>query len=526
MWDISTSRCIKKLLNGNSGQRTCAVSPNGRLLVTGGEDSVVQVFDLSSNTISPITKLEHDGLLWSCAFSQDGSLLVTSSDDGKARIFQIEDDDTSEIKIEKATTLEHNGWVWDSAFSPDGKRILTCCDDGTIRVFRGQRGTPERVISHGYWVRGCAISTDERLIAAACNDRMARVFNAETGMLVREWEHGSWVRRCSFSPDNSILLTVGGDGQSRLINLESGEIIKQFNHEIRIRGCSFSPDGKHFATGCADGTLRIFTDNGELVSQFELHSEIWNCSFSPDGKTVLAGCNDGKVCLIDFKLKKFEEIDQLKGWVRGTAFSRCGKYFCYGYRDGGIRLWNTKEMKRLDELNLHLECWSCEFSPDSTKILSAWSDSTVCCYEVATQELLWSVPHPGWAWSCKFFPSSSRILTACDDGRLRIYELPKSDRQTPILRLTIAAAFPLPHGQSPQGYLSFPKDRLGEECDVVCEGARYPLSLLTDVLNKPKYVRLETQGKGVPNLHTKMEKQFPPVKLPKKWKVQASRNNE
>ena len=509
LWDVDHRRTVRDLQNGTARLRTCAVSPDGRLLATGSEDLQVRLFDLSARDDRPAAVLEHEGPLWSCTFSRDGRQLATGAEDGKARVFPVSDP-------AEAVEFEHGGWVWSCAFSPDGSRLLTCCDDGTVRTFVVATGRLERVVPHGRWVRSAAVSPDSRTLVAACNDRAARVFGAETGRLRYEKEHGGWVRSCAISPDGSLALTIGADGQARLFQLADGTPkLPPLDHGQRARACCFAPDGLRFATGRADGTVRIYATSGQLLQSFELKSEVWTLAFTSDGGRVLAGCHDGRVCLAEVESARTHVLDKLDGWVRACACSP--GVLAAGRGRWGLRLWDARTLEKLPTLPHRLECWNVSFSPDGSRLLTAWADSVVRCHEVGSLAEIAAIRHPGWAWTCSFFPDGERILTGCDDGRLRVYALPERTGGEPELRLTIAAAFPLPHAQSPSGYFVLPAGRDQEGCDVVCSGASYPLSLLAPVLNRPDLVRASQRGEEVPGVDLALASEFPEVSLPAAW---------
>jgi WD40 repeat protein/uncharacterized protein YjbI with pentapeptide repeats/predicted MPP superfamily phosphohydrolase len=506
LWDIKKKEVVHKFWNSNHRLRACAVSPDGRLLATGSEDLCVRIFDLDSRSDQPRTVIEHDGPIWCCSYSRDGQFLATGAEDGKARVFRT--DDSRAVAV-----FDHGGWVWSCAFSPDGSLLLTCCDDGTVRTFRLDSVRAERIIPHGRWVRSAVVSSDSGTILAACNDQAARLFQASTGLMLHEWPHGSWVRGCSVSDDARVGLTVGGDGYVRLFDLVEGRLLLSLDQGQRVRACAFQPGGQLFAFGRADGHVNVYSKDGSLISRSDLLSEVWSLAFTTNG-CILAGCHDGKIYLIDFNSGSSTVLDQLEGSVRACACSQ--RVIAAGCAKEGLRLWDASSLKKLPTLPLTLECWSCSFSPDGSKILTSWADSVVRCHVLDSLKQIATIRHPGWAWTCSFFPDGERILTGCDDGRLRTYAISADASQDPILLLTIAAAFPLPHGQSPSGYFAVPQHR-DPGCDVICQGASYPLALLSPTLNRPDLVQASYRGERVPGVDDALASAFPLVRVPTTW---------
>ena len=80
--------------------------------------------------------LSHESPVTAAAFSPDGKTILTGGDDHVARLW---DTATSEPL---GQPLHHQGTVFAVAFSPDGKTILTGCQDKTARLWDAATGQP------------------------------------------------------------------------------------------------------------------------------------------------------------------------------------------------------------------------------------------------------------------------------------------------------------------------------------------------------------------------------------------------
>src|SRR5207302_1682595 len=66
----------------------CAISPDGRLLATAGQDKSVRLWDTRTRQV--IRTLEgHTGPVRAVAFSKDGRTLATGSDDNSAKLWDV-----------------------------------------------------------------------------------------------------------------------------------------------------------------------------------------------------------------------------------------------------------------------------------------------------------------------------------------------------------------------------------------------------------------------------------------------------
>jgi WD40 repeat protein/tRNA A-37 threonylcarbamoyl transferase component Bud32 len=114
-----------------NGLLAIALSPDGRLLATGGTDRKARLYEATA----------HDGLLREhrafsgheadllrVRFSPDGRQLLSASRDRSTRLWSVE-------KGLLATFRGHDGFVFDASFRADGAQILTASLDGTARFW-------------------------------------------------------------------------------------------------------------------------------------------------------------------------------------------------------------------------------------------------------------------------------------------------------------------------------------------------------------------------------------------------------
>ena len=102
-----------------------AWNPDGTQLLTGCEEKLARVFDVSA--AKEIIAYAHDGPVLSVAWSPAGTQYATGSADGCARVFARTG--------AKLYVCEHRARVSSVAWNAEGTELSTGCEDDAARVF-------------------------------------------------------------------------------------------------------------------------------------------------------------------------------------------------------------------------------------------------------------------------------------------------------------------------------------------------------------------------------------------------------
>jgi WD40 repeat protein len=152
----------------------------------------------------PLPDLDHESDIRAAAISRDGKLVATAGNDGTVRLWRL----PAETYVE----LDHDTAVTSVAFDPRGRLVATGSGNATY-VWRTsdrqlvKKLEPEEEAGE---VTSVAFGDQGRRLAAASRDGKARVWEVRTGDLVNTFVgHSGTVTGVSFSPDGRWLATAG-----------------------------------------------------------------------------------------------------------------------------------------------------------------------------------------------------------------------------------------------------------------------------------------------------------------------------
>jgi WD40 repeat protein/tRNA A-37 threonylcarbamoyl transferase component Bud32 len=380
LWDASDGTELMTL-RGHEGRVISAIfSPDGKRIASVGSDKTIRVWDSQSG--KELMKLVGDDGLFNpsrgpIAFSPDSRKIVSGSQGNAIKVWD------ANSGTELMTLSGHENWLYCFAFSPDGKRLVSGSRDKTIRVWDASTGQQLIVLKgHESGIGDVAISPDGQRIVSASADKTAKVWDMTTGaeLMTLRGHHGM-VGSVAFNPDGT-QIAIGGDGASiKVWDAASGtELTTLFGHLRRISGVAFSPDGKRIISGSYDGTVKIWEPGVEHTASLTLDGRHQGMAFSPDGKRIVTGGENITI----WDTVTGNEVLNINEAGRCVSFSPNAKRIISA--DGNdINIWDASSGKKLKTLSGHDDTiWSMSYSPDGTRIVSGGKDKTVRIWDADT----------------------------------------------------------------------------------------------------------------------------------------------
>jgi WD40 repeat protein len=401
----------------------CAVTPDGRRVVSASNDDTLKVWDLESGCI--VANLEgHTLTVNACAVTPDGRQVVSASDDYTLKVWDL-------ASGRRLANLEgHTARVRTCAVTRDGQHVVSASDDNTLKVWDLASGHPLATLEgHADWVRACAVTPDGRRVVSASDDTTLKIWDLASGHPLATLEgHASSVRACAVTPDGRYVVSASDDATLKIWDLASGHPLATLEgHTAEVLACAVTPDGRLVVSASYDRTLKVWDlASGQLLTTLQGHAAAVNeCALTPDSSLVVSASEDNTLKV--WNLAPGQPIATVEGhadWVRACAVTPDGRLVVSASEDKTLKVWDPASGRALLTLRDHTaRVLACTVTPDGQRVISTSDDNTLKVWDLASGYPLATLEGSARGLTCAVTPDGSRVISVSDDNTINVWDL-------------------------------------------------------------------------------------------------------
>ena len=429
IWDLQTKE-PRPILRYNATVSTIAFSPNNRWIAGGSRDGIVRVWD--AGTGERIYEFTEDTEpIWQLEFSPDSKLLLSLSLDGTGRLR-----DLVPPRRELATFRQDRNAIYAASFSPntdeDNYTIVTGSEDKDVRfwpidVNRHDKFSPDGhpLVGHNDTVWALAFSKDGKNLASGSLDGTVRLWDVD---LRHErlpiMGHTGGIKALAYTEDNRLRACgTGLDGILRFWDAGTGgQLSLVLEHVGLTETVTFSSDGRTLASGGGE-TSTMDTADARTILLSDVSKLLNNDLENNSLLHSLTGNRDGITAIA------------LSASMRGSASPETPKTLACGGKDAKIHLLDVATGRELTTLTGSTSTVTAlTFSPDNKMIFSGEANGTVRVWDAHTGQKISDFTKSGNAITALAFSPRFRFLAIADEiGNIQLFDFA---RRSKIDRLT------------------------------------------------------------------------------------------
>ncbi|EIW69973.1 hypothetical protein TREMEDRAFT_43605 [Tremella mesenterica DSM 1558] len=251
-----TGKVVKTISRFKDTARSAEFRKDGKLVVAGGDDGLVQVFDVSSRAVLR-TFNGHNQPVHVTKFSPHEAQVLSASDDKTLKLWDLSTQSC-------LTTLSsHTDYIRSAIFHPTSPHLLLSgAYDSTFRLHDIRLPSESAntiTMRHGGMPVEDILAFPSGGVGVSVGGPILRVWDLTMGgKCVRALSnHQKTVTCATFDGTKGRVLTGGLDMMVKVYDVEEWKVVHTMRYPAPLLSLAVSPDDTHIAAGMTDGTLAV-----------------------------------------------------------------------------------------------------------------------------------------------------------------------------------------------------------------------------------------------------------------------------
>ncbi|HAA54304.1 MAG TPA: hypothetical protein DCE42_06090, partial [Myxococcales bacterium] len=284
---------------GQGGILSMAVSPDGKLMVSGGEDESLQLWEVASG-YQLHTLSQRAGRPNVIRWSPNGRFICVSCGDNTLKIWEL-------FSANPVRVLEHDHPIFDFVWSKDGETIMSIDQSHMVNIWELEANQWQyKLTDHPSGkamapILAMGLDTHEDILYSASANALVYVWDTAQKKLFHTFEENfSAISPINFAPNHDFIAFSTMDNELILWDFKLKKGFHMPNgHYGQLNALQFSPDSRYLVSSGEDKTLKLWKmPQGELLFTYRHDQQNVNClTFDMSGKVLFTGGADSTIKL-------------------------------------------------------------------------------------------------------------------------------------------------------------------------------------------------------------------------------------